>query len=131
VVLCAGNRNRTYLLASSDIRGISLSLRKITNITNNLFSVLIFFTIMTTSNNLGPKQGPILIGNNYEFLSLRMRSFLQAHDCWDLVDLGYVELDPTYLVSMKNQERTAQAEQGERENKAKFWIQNSLDDSIF
>ena len=86
---------------------------------------------MTTSNNLGPKQGPILIGNNYEFLSLRMRSFLQAHDCWDLVDLGYVELDPTYLVSMKNQERTAQAEQRERENKAKFWIQNSLDDSIF
>jgi hypothetical protein len=50
---------------------------------------------MATSNNLGPTQGPILLGKNYEFWSLRMRSFLQAHDCWDPVDLGYVEPDPS------------------------------------
>jgi hypothetical protein len=60
-----------------------------------------------------------------------MRSFLQEQDCWDPVDLVYVEPDPTDLVSMKNQERIAQAEQKERENKAKLWIENSLDDSIF
>jgi hypothetical protein len=86
---------------------------------------------MATSNNLGPTQGPILLGKNYEFWSLRMRSLLQAHECWDPVDHGYVEPDPTDLAAMTNQQRNTQAEQRKRENKAKFWIQNSVDDSIF
>jgi transposase InsO family protein len=47
------------------------------------------------------------------------------------VDLGYVEPDPVDLVAMTNQQRIAQATQRNRENKAKFWIQNSVDDSIF
>jgi hypothetical protein len=64
---------------------------------------VIFFK-MTTSNNLGPTQGPILLGKNYEFWSLRIRSFLQAQECWDPVDLGYVEPDPTALAAMTNQE---------------------------
>jgi predicted GNAT family N-acyltransferase len=86
---------------------------------------------MATSRNLGPTQGPILLGNNYEFWSLRMRSFLQAQECWDPVDLGYTELDPKNLASMTNQHRTAQETQRNLVNKAKFWIQNSVDDSIF
>jgi hypothetical protein len=86
---------------------------------------------MATSSNLGPTQGPILLGKNYEFWSLRMRSFLQAQECWDPVDLGYVEPDPADLSAMTNQQRIAQATQRNRENKAKFWIQNSVDDSIF
>jgi hypothetical protein len=47
------------------------------------------------------------------------------------VDLGYVEPDPPDLSTMTNQQRTSQATQRNRENKAKFWIQNSVDDSIF
>jgi hypothetical protein len=86
---------------------------------------------MATSSNLGPTQGLILLGKNYEFWSLRMRSFLQAQECWDPVDLGYVEPDPADLAAMTNQQRIAQATQRNRENKAKFWIQNSVDDSIF
>jgi hypothetical protein len=64
---------------------------------------------MATSRNLGPTQGPILLGKNYEFWSLRMKSFLQEQECWDPVDLGYVEPDPIDLVAMTNQQRTAQA----------------------
>jgi hypothetical protein len=86
---------------------------------------------MATPSNLNPNQGPILLGKNYEFWSLRMRSFLQAQECWDPVHHGYVEPDPTDLEAMNNQQRNAQAEQRKRENKAKFWIQNSMDDSIF
>jgi hypothetical protein len=63
---------------------------------------------MATSSNLGPTQGPILIGNNYEFLSLQMRSFLQGQECWDPVDLGYAEPDPENLAAMTKQQRTAQ-----------------------
>jgi hypothetical protein len=65
---------------------------------------------MATSNHLGPTQGPILLGKNYEFWYLRMRSFLQVQECWDLMDHGYVEPDPTDLASMTNAERTAQEE---------------------
>jgi hypothetical protein len=86
---------------------------------------------MATSSNLGPTHGPILLGKNYEFWSPRMRSFLQEKECWDTMDLGYVEPDPVDLVAMTNQQRTAQATQRNRENKAKLWIQNSVDDSIF
>jgi hypothetical protein len=57
---------------------------------------------MATSSNLGPTKGPILLGKNYEFCSLWMRSFLQAQECWDLVDHGYVEPDPADLSAMKN-----------------------------
>jgi len=46
------------------------------------------------------------------------------------VDIGYVERDPVDLVVMNNEERVVQEEQRKRENKAKLWIQNSLDDSI-
>jgi hypothetical protein len=86
---------------------------------------------MATSSNLGPTQGLILLGKNYEFWSLRMKSLWHAQECWDPVDLGYVEPDPADLSAMTNQQRTAQATQRNRENKAKFWIQNSVDDSIF
>jgi hypothetical protein len=47
---------------------------------------------MAPSNNLGATQGSILLTKKYEFWSLRMRSFLQAQECWDPVDFGYVEL---------------------------------------
>jgi hypothetical protein len=86
---------------------------------------------MATSSNFGPTQGPILLGKNYEFWSLRMKSLLQAQEIWDPVDLGYVELDPTDLSAMTNQQRTDEATQKNRENKGKFWIENSMDDSIF
>jgi hypothetical protein len=86
---------------------------------------------MASTSNLGPTQGLILLGKNYEFWSLRMRSFLQAQECWELVDLGYVEPDPATLTAMTNAQRIAQATLRTKENKAKFWIQNSVDDSIF
>jgi hypothetical protein len=47
------------------------------------------------------------------------------------VDHGYVEPNPTNLSTMTNQQKIAQAMQRNRENKAKFCIQNSVDDSIF
>jgi hypothetical protein len=58
---------------------------------------------MVTSSNLGPTQRPILLGKNYDFWSLEMRSFLQEKECWDLVDHGYVEPEPTDLSAMTNQ----------------------------
>jgi hypothetical protein len=47
------------------------------------------------------------------------------------VDHGYVEPNLAFLAAMTDHQRNAQAEQRKRENKAMFWIQNSVDDSIF
>jgi hypothetical protein len=60
-----------------------------------------------------------------------MRLLLQAQECWELVDLGYVESDLAVLISMTNAQRIAQATMRNKENKEKFWIHNSVDDSIF
>jgi hypothetical protein len=60
-----------------------------------------------------------------------MRLFLQAQECWDPMDHRYVEPNLANLSAMTNQQKIAQAMQRNRENKAKFWIQNSVDDSIF
>ena len=72
----------------------------------NFFPTFFFglsnFLNMVMSSNLGPTQGAILLGKNYELWSLRMRSFLQAQECWEPVDLGYVEPDPTALTAMTN-----------------------------
>jgi hypothetical protein len=87
--------------------------------------------IMAPFSNLGPTQGPILLGKNYDFWSLQMRSFPQAQECWDPVDLGYVEPDPAVLSAMTNAQKIAHATQRNKENKAKFWIKNSVDDLIF
>lgn len=62
---------------------------------------------MATPSNLHPNHGPIILGKNYEFWSLRMRSFLQAQECWDLVHHGYVEPDLADLAAMNNQQRNA------------------------
>jgi hypothetical protein len=75
---------------------------------------------MATSINLGPTQGSILLGKNYEFWSLRMRSFLQTKECYDLMDLGCVESNLVDLPAMTNQQIIAQATQRNKENKAKF-----------
>jgi hypothetical protein len=96
----------------------------------SLYFFLQFF-FMASSSNLGPTQRLILLGKNYKFWSLRMRSFLQAQECWDLVDLGYVEPDPAALCAMTNPQRIAQATLRNKKNKEKLWIQNSVDDSIF
>jgi hypothetical protein len=60
-----------------------------------------------------------------------MRSFLEAQECWDPADHGYVEPDLADLSAMTNRQKIAQATQRNRENKTNFWIQNFVDDSIF
>jgi hypothetical protein len=57
---------------------------------------------MVSSSNLSPTQGLILLGKNYEFWTLWMRSFLQEQECWEPMDLGYVEPDPAALTAMTN-----------------------------
>jgi hypothetical protein len=42
-----------------------------------------------------------------------------------------VEPDPTVLIAMTNAQRIAQETLRTKENKVKFWIHNSVDDSIF
>jgi hypothetical protein len=80
----------------------SMFLRSEVNTNFSLYFFCNFFFEMASSSNLGPTQGPILLGKNYEFWSLRMRSFLQEKECWEPVDFGYVEPDPAALTAMTN-----------------------------
>jgi hypothetical protein len=86
---------------------------------------------MASTSNLGKTQGPVLVGKNYEFWSLRMKTFLQVQECWEPVENGFSEPDQATLQAMTNGQRNQLAELRKKENKAKFWIQSSVDDSIF
>jgi hypothetical protein len=60
-----------------------------------------------------------------------MKSFLQPHECRELVENGFTEAlteDPT---TMKNEKINIFAKQRKKEIKAKYWIQYLVDDFIF
>ena len=72
-----------------------------------------------------------LLGKYYEFWSLRMKRFLEVEECWDSLLKGYVELTQEQLATMNNNKRNSTTKLRKKEHRAKCWIQNSIDDSIF
>jgi len=86
---------------------------------------------MVSSSNLVLIQGPFLVGKNCDFYSLRMKSFIQAQECQEPVENGFTEAPLIDLNSMKNAYRNYLVELRKKENKARYWIQNSVDDTIF
>jgi len=60
-----------------------------------------------------------------------MKSFLQAQVCWEPMENGFTKPSSTDLNAMTYAQRNFLVEKRKKENKAKYWIQNSVDDSIF
>ena len=64
---------------------------------------------MTTTNsstsNLKYIIRPVLTGINYEFLSIKMKTFLELNKCWDMVETEFKELDTNSLAAMSNAQK--------------------------
>lgn len=58
-------------------------------------SVFNLSVMATRVQGMGIAQSliPIFKGENYEFLSIRMKTLLLSQDLWDFVEYGYVEPD--------------------------------------
>ena len=76
---------------------------------------------------------PMLLfsGKNYDFWSLKMQACLQGLGRWELVELGFTELDANTIAGMIAAQRHQFDEIKQKEGRAKSCILNSLDDSIF
>jgi Ni,Fe-hydrogenase I small subunit len=76
-------------------------------------------------------QPPTLVGSNYDFWSVKVKSILQGHGCWDCVETGFIEADANVVAAMTVVQRKTLEELKQKEGKAKSYILVSLDDSIF
>ena len=63
-------------------------------------------TTSTSTSNLKQVSGPILTGTNYEFWSIKMKTFLQLNKCWDMVETNFKEVDTTYMASMTHAQKS-------------------------
>ena len=66
---------------------------------------------------------PVFIGENYQIWTMKMESYLQACDLWDLVETD--PEDPTMAQIRNNREER------KRRYKAKTWIHSAVSETIF
>ena len=62
---------------------------------------------MASTNTLKPISRPVLTEANYEFWSIKMKTFLQLNKCWDMVEIEFKEPDATALATMNNSQKNA------------------------
>ena len=61
----------------------------------------------TITSNLKQISGPVLIGTNYEFWSIKMKTFLQLNKCWDMAETKFKEPDTNALEKMNNAQKNS------------------------
>ena len=59
----------------------------------------------TSIRNLKQIYRPVATGTNYEFCSIKMKTFLQLNKCWDMVEIEFKELDTNALATMSNTQK--------------------------
>ncbi|XP_017613851.1 uncharacterized protein LOC108458984 [Gossypium arboreum] len=78
---------------------------------------------MTNNNTVNVSQPviPVFNGDNYEFWSIKMNTLFKSQELWDLVENGYPDDDGEAKLR----------ENQKRDNKALFFIQQVVHESIF
>ena len=62
---------------------------------------------MANTSSLKPISGPVLTRANYEFWSIKMKTFLQLNKCWDMVETEFTEPEVVALAAMNNAQKNA------------------------
>ena len=62
---------------------------------------------MANTSSLKPISGPVLTGANYEFCSIKMKTFLQLNKCWDMIETEFTEPEEVALTAMNNAQKNA------------------------
>ena len=61
-------------------------------------------TTSTNTSNLNISR-PVLTNTNYEFWSIKMKTFLHLNKCWDMVGIDFKEPHTNALVTMSNAQK--------------------------
>ena len=62
---------------------------------------------MANTNSLKLISEPVLTGSNYEFWSIKMKTFLQLNKCWDMVETEFTKPEVVSLAAMNNAQKNA------------------------
>ena len=77
--------------------------------------------------NLSTSFVPIFNGENFEFWSIKMRTFFISQDLWDLVETGYAETESSRVV-----EKSADLKElRKKDAKALLALQQAVTENIF
>eukprot|EP01018_Ginkgo_biloba_P036528 Gb_38006 [translate_table: standard] len=77
-------------------------------------------------------QIPFFSGENFEYWSIRMKTFLTSQDLWTLVSTGYTEpADENTYNALTADQKLELKENRKKDAKALFIIQTGIDLSIF
>ena len=60
---------------------------------------------MASTSSLKMISGLILTKANYEFWSMKMKTFLHLNKCWDMVETKFIEPDTNNLDAMSNSQK--------------------------
>ena len=86
---------------------------------------------MANTNSLKPISRPVLTGENYEFWSIKMKTFLQLNKCWDMVETEFTEPEAVALATMNNAQKNALEARRDRDLTATWLLQSFIEESIF
>ena len=86
---------------------------------------------MANSSSLKLISRPILTGSNYEFWSIKMKTFLQLNKCWDMVETEFKEPEAVALAAMNNAQKNSLKSRRDQDLTATWLIQSCIEESIF
>ena len=86
---------------------------------------------MANTSSLKPISRPVLTGANYEFWSIKMKTFLQLNRCWDMVETEFTEPEVVALAAMNNAQKNALEACQDRDITATWLLQSCIEESIF
>ena len=86
---------------------------------------------MASTSSLKPISGPVLTGANYEFWSIKMKTFLQLNKCWDMVETEFTEPEAIALAALNNAQKNALEARRDRDLTATWLLQSCIEESIF
>ena len=62
---------------------------------------------MANTSSLKPISRPVLTRANYEFWSIKMKTFMQLNKYWDMVETEFKEPKAVALATMNNAQKNA------------------------
>ena len=87
-------------------------------------------TTSTNTSNLNISR-PVLTNTNYEFWSIKMKTFLHLNKCWDMVETDFKEPDTNALAAMSNAHKNFIEARRDQDLRAKWSIRSCIEEFIF
>ena len=87
---------------------------------------------MASTSSLKLISRLVLIETNYEFWSIKMKTFLHPNKCWDMVlETEFKEIEAAALAAMNNSQKNALEAHQDRNLTGTWMIQSCIEESIF